>query len=154
MNINIDIQNASLGLVAKTKEMTTTVLTVLGSLTISEIVNNIPPPPAKGKMRYKSEKQRRFVMMMLSKGLITVPYKRDGRSPGSERLTKSMVVLKEVVGSVAVVSSASYAQYVIGEKQAEIHKGRWITGEQAGQKLINNGTVDRIINDVISNMTK
>lgn len=150
MPFSIKVENAALGLYIKAREMTAKVLTVVAGFAISEIVNNIPPSPPKGKMKFVSERQRRFVMAMISKGLITVPYKRDGRSPGSERLTKSMVVMKETVDSVSVVSTASYAQYVIGTEQAEIHKGRWVTGLQAGEKLLTDGTIDRIVSDAIA----
>jgi hypothetical protein len=35
-----------------------------------------PPPPAAGSMKFKSEKQRRFVMANIRRGAITVPYVR------------------------------------------------------------------------------
>lgn len=154
MPFSITIHNATLNLMQKSEQLTAKVMTVVAGFAISEIVNNVPPPPPRGSMTFKSEKQRRFVMAMIAKGLITVPYKRDGRSAGSERLTKSMVVMKDTIDSVAVVSTASYAQYVIGEQQADIHKGRWVTGYQAGERLLNNGTIDRIVEDAIASLFK
>jgi hypothetical protein len=126
------------------------VLEVVAGFAISEILDNIPPLPQQGSQTFVSAKQRRYVMAMISKGVIKVPYVRGGRAAGSENLTKSMYVMRESTDSVMVVSTARYAPYVIGDQQAPIHQGRWLTGEQAAQRLIDNGTIDRIVNDAIA----
>lgn len=149
MAYSIEVQAAALRLVDDMKALTTDVLEVVAGFAISEIGNNLPPPPQKGAQQFVSDKQRRFVMAMINKGVIKVPYVRGGRAAGSENLVHSMYVMRESVSSVMVVSTAAYAPYVIGDKQAPIHQNRWLTGEQAAERLIDNGTVDRIVSDAI-----
>lgn len=149
MAYSIEVQAAALRLVDDMKALTTDVLEVVAGFAISEIGNNLTPPPQKGAQQFVSDKQRRFVMAMINKGVIKVPYVRGGRAAGSENLVHSMYVMRESVSSVMVVSTAAYAPYVIGDKQAPIHQNRWLTGEQAAERLIDNGTVDRIVSDAI-----
>jgi hypothetical protein len=147
---SIEVDTAALRLVEDMRSLTTDVLEVVAGFAISEILDNIPPLPQQGSQTFVSAKQRRYVMAMISKGVIKVPYVRGGRAAGSENLTKSMYVMRESTDSVMVVSTARYAPYVIGDQQAPIHQGRWLTGEQAAQRLIDNGTIDRIVNDAIA----
>lgn len=149
MAYSIQVEAAALTLVEDMRALTTDVLETVAGFAISEIGNNLPPPPQRGAQQFVSDKQRRFVMAMISKGVIKVPYVRGGRAAGSENLVHSMYVMRESVSSVMVVSTAAYAPYVIGDKQAPIHQNRWLTGEQAAQRLIDNGTIDRIVNDAI-----
>lgn len=111
-----------------------------------EIQIQKPPPPAKGAQKYKSAKQRRFVMAMISQGKITVPYVR-GRGntlAGSQNLSQSYRV--DLDGDSAVLySAASYAPYVIGDQQAEIHKDRWMTAAQAAKAVADRGELDLIV---------
>jgi hypothetical protein len=105
-----------------------------------------PPPPGPGSMKYKSEKQRRFVMANYSRGNITVPYKRGTGSTlkGSEALNRSYRI--DLQGDDATLTSAaSYAPYVVGDQQADIHKGRWMTSVQAVENIQNNGTLDALV---------
>jgi len=86
---------------------------------VDEINSNKPAPPAKGSMKYKSEKQRRFVMANYSKGNLRVPYVRGTGSGlnGSQALNRSYIV--DLSGDEALLkSSASYAPYVVGDQQA------------------------------------
>jgi hypothetical protein len=105
-----------------------------------------PPPPGPGSMKFKSEKQRRFVMANYSRGNITVPYKRGTGSTlkGSEALNRSYRI--DLQGDEATLTSAaSYAPYVVGDQQADIHKGRWMTSVQAVENIQNNGTLDALV---------
>ena len=147
---SIEVDAAALRLVEDMRSLTTDVLEITAGFAISEILDNIPPLPQQGAQKFVSAKQRRYVMAMISKGVIKVPYVRGGRAAGSENLTKSMYVMRESIDSVMVVSTARYAPYVIGDQQATIHQGRWLTGEQAAQRLIDNGTIDRIVNDAVA----
>ena len=149
MAYSIQVEAAALKLVEDMRALTTDVLEIVAGFAISEIGNNLPPPPQKGAQKFVSDKQRRYVMAMINKGVIKVPYVRGGRAAGSENLVHSMYVMRESINSVMVVSSAHYAPYVIGNQQAPIHQNRWLTGEQAAERLIDNGTIDRIVNDAI-----
>jgi hypothetical protein len=148
---SIEVDTAALRLVEDMRSLTTDVLEVVAGFAISEIENNIPPLPQQGSQTFVSAKQRRYVMAMIQKGVIKVPYVRGGRAAGSENLTKSMYVMRESVDSVQVVSTARYAPYVIGDQQAPISpKPDGSTGMQAAERLIDNGTIDRIVNDAIA----
>lgn len=118
-----------------------------------EIQIQKPRPPKRGAQVYKSEKQRRFVMAMIAQGKITVPYVR-GRGntlAGSQNLSQSYRVMLD--GDEAVLySSASYAPYVIGDQQAEIHQGRWLTAMEAARIVAQRGELDLIVRTVIENM--
>ena len=111
-----------------------------------EIQIQKPPPPAKGAQKYKSEKQRRFVMAMISQGKIQIPYVR-GRGntlAASQSLSNSYRV--NLDGDSAVITSdATYAPYVIGDQQAEIHKDRWMTAAQAAKAVADRGELDLIV---------
>jgi hypothetical protein len=110
-----------------------------------QLSENKPPPPRPGSMKFKSEKQRRFVMANYSRGNITVPYVRGRGSPSlSEASNRSYRV--DLTGDEAVLSSgASYAPYVVGDQQADIHKGRWNTAANAVQTIQSNGTLDALV---------
>jgi len=104
-----------------------------------------PRPPARGSMKWKSEKQRRFVMAMYSQGKLKIPYVR-GTGNGlnvSQTLNRSYRV--DLQGDSAVLmSKASYAPYVVGDQQAEIHKGRWKTALMAASEVHQSGDLQYI----------
>jgi len=87
------------------------------------------PTASRRPMKFVSEKQRRFVMMLVRQG--RVPYRR------THQLETSFNTLTSVSGNdvVATVgSSVSYAPWVKGHKaaggagpQARYHKGTWKT---------------------------
>jgi hypothetical protein len=111
-----------------------------------EINSNKPAPPARGSMKFKSEKQRRFVMANYSKGNLRVPYIRGTGSGMQKSQTLNRSYIVDLFGDEAVLkSSASYAPYVVGDQQAEIHQGRWITTAQATNTIQNNGTLDKLV---------
>jgi hypothetical protein len=104
-----------------------------------------PPPPKRGSMKWKSEKQRRFVMMMWKRGQLRIPYLRGTGNGlnGSETLNRSYRV--DLDGDTAVLmSAASYAPYVVGDQQAEIHKGRWKTARDAAALVKQSGDLQYI----------
>ena len=143
-------------------DITVEILGRIGEAQIGEIIRTVtlgyavlvqgqlnedkPPPPRPGSMKFKSEKQRRFVMANYSRGNITVPYKRGTGSTlkGSETLNRSYRV--DLTGDEAVLASAaSYAPYVVGDQQADIHKGRWNTAANAVQTIQGNGSLDALV---------
>jgi len=104
-----------------------------------------PPPPKRGSMKWKSEKQRRFVMMMYAQGKLRIPYLRGTGNGlnGSETLNRSYRV--DLDGDTAVLMSAApYAPYVVGDQQAEIHKGRWKTARDAAALVHQSGDLQYI----------
>ena len=105
-----------------------------------------PPPPKEGAMKFKTERQRRFVMANIAKGNIVVPYVRGRHNGlrGSQSLSQSYRV--NLDGDTAVVTSAaSYAPYVVGDQQAPIHQGRWTTAMQAAERIKKDGTLQDIL---------
>ncbi len=118
-----------------------------------EIQIQKPPPPAKGAQKYKSERQRRFVMAMISQGKIKIPYVR-GRGntlAASQSLSQSYRV--NLDGDNAVITSdATYSRYVVGDQQAEIHKGRWLTAAQAAKAVADRGELDTIVRRTLEGM--
>ena len=88
------------------------------------------PPPSRGPMKWKSEKQRRWFFAALRRGEIEVPYRR-GQSPGSERLGASWTKRVTATGTefrATIGTNVSYARYVQDSGfQAAIHKGNWQT---------------------------
>jgi hypothetical protein len=110
-----------------------------------------PPPPRRGSMQWKSEKQRRFVMMMWKRGQLRIPYLRGTGNGlnGSETLNRSYRV--DLDGDSAVLmSSASYAPYVVGDQQAEIHKNRWKTARDAAAEVHQSGDLQTIADQVFA----
>lgn len=108
-----------------------------------ELTSNKPPPPKRGQMQWKSERQRRFVMAGISNGTIDSPYRR-GISPGSQRMNRSYKIIR-APQTITLTNTASYMQYVIGNKQARIHQQRWLTGDIATKRVIQSGIIARIV---------
>jgi hypothetical protein len=105
-------------------------------------------------MRFVSDKQRRFVMAMIKQGRIQVPYVRAStKSFGSANLQASYRINK-TGQDVQLVSDAPYANYVIGDQQAQIHQGRWKTSRQAVEEVISTGTLDAIVQKAIAELEK
>jgi len=75
-----------------------------------------------------------------------VPYVRGRGSSlaASQSLSQSYRVSLD--GDSAVITSdATYAPYVIGDQQAEIHKDRWMTAAQAAKAVADRGELDLIV---------
>jgi hypothetical protein len=151
MDVNIKVlADVSFG---KYQEMVRTVLLAYGQAVKQEMMEDKPRPPAQGSMRYKSERQRRFVMAMISQKKIKVPYVRGQGSglKGSETLNRSFRV--DLEGDSAVLySAASYAPYVIGDQQAEIHQGRWKTALDAADIVAQRGDLDKIVSMALADL--
>lgn len=145
MNVTIKIPQ---GLEQRLKELGKHVVepTMVGIATAvqHEITSNKPPPPPKrGQMQWKSERQRRFVMAGIRNGTIDSPYRR-GISPGSQRMNRSYKIIR-APQTITLTNTASYMQYVIGNKQARIHQQRWLTGDIATKRVIQSGIIARIV---------
>lgn len=155
MNVNVKvIADVSLG---QYQELTRTVLLAYSQAVKQELMEEKPPPPARGSMRFVSEKQRRFVMANWAggKGRLRIPYVRGSGSglKGSEALNRSFRI--DLEGDVAVLySAASYAPYVIGDQQAEIHRGRWKTAIDAATTVAQRGDLDKIVEMALAGMEK
>lgn len=92
-----------------------------------------PAPPSSYRMRFKSDRQRRWFFAALRSGRITVPYRR------SMTLARGWV-LRFIEGvsefRVEVANRVPYLPFVMGPgKQADIHRGRWQTTAQVAQKV-------------------
>lgn len=131
---------------AQIGEMIRTVTLGYAVLVQGQLNEDKPPPPGPGSMKFKSERQRRFVMANIKRGAITVPYVRGKGSSlhGSEALNRSYRV--DLDGDSAILQSgASYAPYVVGDQQADIHKGRWMTAVDAADTIHNNGDIATLV---------
>jgi hypothetical protein len=151
MDISIKVlADVSLG---KYQDMVRTVLLAYGQAVKQEMMEDKPRPPTQGSMRYKSERQRRFVMAMIKQGKIKVPYVRGQGSglKGSETLNRSFRVDLEG-DSVVLYSAASYAPYVVGDQQAEIHQGRWRTALDAANIIAQRGDLDKIVSMTLADL--
>lgn len=115
------------------------------------LLTDKPPPPAPGSMKFVSDRQRRFVMANIREGKITVPYVRGrgNKLRGSQSLSQSYRT--NLDGDEAVLtSSASYANYVVGDQQAPIHQGRWTTARQAAEQMKQSGDLQYIVDKVFA----
>ena len=131
---------------AQIGEMIRTVTLAYATQVQAKLNEDKPPPPAPGSMKFKSVKQKRFVMAAIGRGDITVPYKRGTGSGlrGSETLNRSYSITLN--GDDAILTSAaSYAPYVVGDQQADIHKGRWNTAMNAADQVSASGDLDYIV---------
>jgi hypothetical protein len=148
MAYSIEVQNASLHIVEKLRTVQDQIVQNVAAFTQRELIGNNPPPPGRGSGRFVSDRQRRYVMMLVSQG--QVPYVR-GRGK-TQRLNRSYLILPELLANYVLVSTAAYAPYVIGDKQADIHKGRWITAVEAGNKVAKSGEVQTMIQTALRSL--
>ena len=148
MAYRIEVEGAALHIVEKLRTVQDQIVQNVAAFTQRELIGNNPPPPGRGSGRFVSDKQRRYVMMLVSKEL--VPYVR-GRG-NSQRLNRSYLILPELIANYVLVSTASYAPYVIGDKQADIHKGRWITAVEAAEKVQRSGEVQAMIQTALRSL--
>lgn len=80
------------------------------------------------KMRWVSEKQRKFVMASIRDGSIQVPYRRTGR------MSSSWSARRNSPGVWVIMNSAPYAVYVVGNPQYWMHSSRWYVAEDEIRK--------------------
>jgi len=104
-------------------------------------------------MKFVSDRQRRFVMANIREGKITVPYVRGrgNKLRGSYTLNRSYRLDLEG-DTVMLKSSASYANYVVGDEQAQIHQGRWTTAREAAERIHQRGDLQYIVTKVMENI--
>lgn len=82
------------------------------------------PYPGKNtqRMRWASDKQRRYVMAAIRRGEIIVPYRRSGTLASSWRAARTP-------NGATITNSKYYAHYVVGDSagggQYWMHSGRW-----------------------------
>ena len=150
MDVNIKVlADVSLDKYTKLREVVTT---AMSNEVMAVLKRDIPPPPPRGAMVFKSERQRRFVMAAIKRGDIRVPYVRaSSKTKGSAHLQASYRIANEGE-SVVLYSDAPYVQYVVGDQQADIHKGRWKTSAMAVQEVVQAGLLDDIVAMAIANM--
>lgn len=129
------------------KDISEPTLVAVATQVQHELMNQKPSPPRRGSMQFASEKQRRFVMASINNGDITVPYKR-GISKQSQRMNRSFKIVR-TPRDVMITNTATYWTYVIGSKQAQIHKGRWKTVDMAVTNVLKSGLVEDVVNDII-----
>jgi hypothetical protein len=130
-----------------------TVMTAYATMVQHELNNDKPAPPKPGSMKFVSDRQRRFVMANIRKGSITVPYVRGrgNKLRGSETLNRSYRLDLEG-DTVMLKSSASYANYVVGDEQAPIHQGRWTTAREAAERIQQRGDLQYIVTKAMENL--
>ena len=147
MPVNISVKNMFTA--AEIADSVRAVTLAFGQFTRNELTNQKPPPP-KQSPGFVSERQRRFVMAAIRRGVIVVPYRRgSAKANGSEMLNQSYTVTMR--GNTGYLeSSASYAPYVVGDQQAAIHSGRWETAENAANRLITRGDLELIVMQVMN----
>ena len=104
---------------------------------VAEEVRNVMaayPPASRRKQPFVSDKQRRYVMMLVRQG--RVPYQR-GSDPRSETLGRKWQIQPTDDGAQAV-NTASYSDLVQGGqgRQARYHAGTWKTEDATLESAI------------------
>jgi hypothetical protein len=153
MNYSIEIEIIGRITVGAILDATRTITLAYAVEVQNELSNDKPRPPSAGSMKFKTDKQRKFVMANIRQGKITVPYVRGRGSKlhGSQTLNRSYRV--DLQQDTAVLtSSASYAPYVVGDQQADIHKGRWTTAIDAADKIHKSGSLQSIVEDTFKGL--
>ena len=150
MAYSIEVEGAALHIVEKLRTVQDQIVQNVAAFTQRELIGNNPPAPPRGTMKFVSERQRRYVMMLVSTG--QVPYVRGRGNGNSQRLNRSYLILPELIANYVLVSTASYAPYVVGEKQTEMHRGRWITAQEAAEKVQKSGEVQTMIQTALQGL--
>lgn len=151
MAFSIEVQNATLHLIEKVRQLQENVLPVVAGLAVTELIKNDPPPPARGSAPgFVSDRQRKFVMAGYRKGTIQIPYVRGRGAGKSQKLNRSYLVLRGTIAESQVVSTASYAQYVVGNKQASIHQGRWLTTDDIARRMEESGQIKTVVEQAVN----
>lgn len=151
MAFSIEVQNAALHLIEKVRQLQENVLPVVAGLAVVELIKNDPPPPARGSAPgFVSDRQRKFVMAGKRNGTIQIPYVRGRGAGKSQKLNRSYLVLRGTIAESQVVSTASYAQYVVGNKQAPIHQGRWLTTDEIAKRMEDSGQIKSVVEQAVN----
>lgn len=101
-------------------------------LSAQRAVTKYPDKPSGFRLRWRSEKQRRWFFWAMRNNVIRVPYERTGTYGRAWKLARSRGTGPDrgwrLFGR-AVQHGRDYTKYVSGgargEPQAEIHQGRW-----------------------------
>jgi hypothetical protein len=103
--------------------------------TYPDFVTPHPYYEPNGPHKWASRKQQMYVMMMIKRGEITVPYPRTG-TYGSESTWKVV----KVENGYMLRGVGKYVVYVsgdaMGKRQARIHKGRWLLARTAVEEAM------------------
>lgn len=94
---------------------------------LTQDLANYPPPSGK-PATFVSDRQRRYVMMAIRSGLITVPYRRTmnlARSWAVDWGESSNLGRFEISNSATSPTGLRYAELVMGNLQTEYHRGTW-----------------------------
>ena len=151
MAFSIEVQNATLHLIEKVRQLQENVLPVVAGLAVTELIKNDPPPPARGSAPgFVSDRQRKFVMAGKRNGTIQIPYVRGRGAGKSQKLNRSYLVLRGTIAESQVVGTASYAQYVVGNKQAPIHQGRWLTTDDIAKRMEESGQIKTVVEQAVN----
>jgi hypothetical protein len=143
-------------------KITVEIAGLIGEAAIGEMIRNVtaayatqvqaklaedkPPPPGRGKMVWKSDKQRRYVMGAWKRGEIKIPYVRGSAASGSGSGGLNKSYRLDLKGDEAYLTTpAAYAIYVVGDKQAAIHQGRWNTALNAAEQVRASGDLNYIV---------
>jgi len=153
----IIIENAALHLMEKMKTAQAAAIAVIADIAKNKLNKDKPGEPMPGSMQWVSAKQERFVKRMFAMGKM----KRYARGRGnglpwqsSQRLNNSYIIMKEQIGDVSIINTASYSQFVVGEEQSQIHRGRWKKGSEVAQELLDSGIVAKIVQEAIAGAFK
>src|SRR5512146_3153004 len=99
---------------------------------LTQDLANYPPPSGK-PMTFTSDRQRRYVMMAMRTGLITVPYRRTmnlARSWAVDWGEAGNLGRFEITNSATSPQGVRYADLVMGDLQANYFVGTWATASQ------------------------
>ena len=111
---------------------------------LRDTVNVYPPKNQRTRVRWKSERQRRYV---LAKGRL--PYRRTGW------LAKQWFVTPTSNAQVVVRNKARYAAFVVGKAQQPFHRDRgWKRADEEASKLVYNRAVMREFSRIIERELK
>ena len=106
---------------------------------LRDAVNVYPPRKPGMRIRWKTERQRRYVLAN-----IRLPYRRTGW------LAKQWFVTPITSAQVVVRNKARYAAFVFGKAQQPFHKDRgWKHADEEARKLVYNRAVMREVARII-----
>lgn len=155
--MRVVIKNGAAKLVEEMRNAQAVAIATIADMAKQRLNRQKPSEPARGSMRWVSARQERFVKMMFASGKMHL-YER-GRGNGlpwqsSKNLNRSYVVMRDTTGGAAIISTAPYAQYVVGDQQSQIHQGRWKTAQEVAEEMEADGTINRVITDAINHVLK
>jgi len=106
---------------------------------LRDAINVYPPKKQRTNVRWKSERQRRYVLAS-----VKLPYRRTGW------LAKQWFVTPKSGAQVVVRNKASYAAFVVGRAQQPFHRASgWRRADDEARKLVYNRAVMREFSRII-----